>query len=111
MARGFIDRLDEVDGTVVIVDYKSGSSTPSNKDMQEGRNYQMLLYMLATEQLLAQTDGDYQLQGGLFWSIQKNEAGGKVSADDEVNRDGAPILASAGARTHGPGTFPTSPAR
>ena len=84
LARGFIDRLDEVDGTVVIVDYKSGSSTPSNKDMQEGRNYQMLLYMLATEQLLAQADGDYQLKGGLFWSIQKNEAGGKVSADDEV---------------------------
>jgi ATP-dependent helicase/DNAse subunit B len=81
LARGFIDRMDESEGQVAIVDYKSGSSTPAKKDMEEGRNYQMLLYLLAARQLLGD---DLALQGGLFWSIQSNKEGGKIKSDDEV---------------------------
>jgi ATP-dependent helicase/DNAse subunit B len=107
LARGFIDRMDESGGEVAIVDYKSGSSTPAKKDMEEGRNYQMLLYLLAARQLLGD---DLALRGGLFWSIQSNKEGGKIKSDDEVIEVARESLHRQvlAART---GNFPNQPAK
>jgi len=107
LARGFIDRMDESNGDVVIVDYKSGSSTPSNKDMEEGRNYQMLLYLLAARQLLGD---ELALRGGLFWSIQRNVDGGKIASDDALIEHARESLHQQVISARG-GRFPNQPAK
>jgi len=83
-ARGFIDRMDVIGDEVVVVDYKSGSSMPKNKDIVEGRNFQMVLYLLAAYQILQREGLPYSVRGGLFWSIQSNKADGVLSADDAL---------------------------
>lgn len=80
--RGYIDRLDVVGDHVIVVDYKSGSHTPTRRDMEEGRNFQMLLYLLAANQMLARMGDHYRVRGGLFWSLHTNKAGGQVTTDD-----------------------------
>src|SRR6185436_11504916 len=39
--RGAIDRMDVIDGRVVVFDYKSGSGSISTEEMVAGRNVQM----------------------------------------------------------------------
>jgi ATP-dependent helicase/DNAse subunit B len=80
LARGLIDRMDITDdGGLVVLDYKSGSKTPTTQEMEEGRNFQMMLYLLAAQQLFP----EHPVIGGLFWSIKKNKADGIIMADDE----------------------------
>ncbi len=81
--RGAIDRMDVVDGEVVLFDYKSGSGSISKGDMVEGRNVQMMLYILAGRQLLE----DKVVGGGAFWHIGRNALSGGVSADDPQIED------------------------
>jgi len=76
--QGAIDRMDKVAEQVVIIDYKSGSSTPSKKDLTDGANYQMLLYILAAQQM------GYDVYGGAFWSLQNNKVQGTVTVDDDA---------------------------
>ncbi|HLA45919.1 MAG TPA: PD-(D/E)XK nuclease family protein, partial [Aggregatilineales bacterium] len=59
---------------------------PTNKDLEEGRNFQMLLYLLAAQRILQeQKSGEsYRIRGGLFWSIQRNKSGGELLADDPM---------------------------
>lgn len=47
--RGFIDRVDLVDDTVTIVDYKTGSKEVTNKDVEN--NIQLGIYALAMSRL------------------------------------------------------------
>ena len=68
--RGVIDRMDEVDGRMLVLDYKSGSSPISLDDLREGVNVQMLVYLRAAEQLLAQREPDKGLAGGLFLHLR-----------------------------------------
>ena len=68
--RGVIDRVDEVDGRMLVLDYKSGSSPISLDDLREGVNVQMLVYLRAAEQLLAQREPDKGLAGGLFLHLR-----------------------------------------
>lgn len=78
--RGSIDRIDRVGKALIVVDYKSGSHTPTNEDMALGRNFQMMLYLLAAQQL---TD-DGEVRAGMFWSIHSREAKGVISANDRL---------------------------
>jgi ATP-dependent helicase/DNAse subunit B len=81
--QGFIDRMDLTDdGGVIILDYKSGA-TPTNKEMQQGRNFQMMVYLLGAVQLLQRWQLPYEVRGGLFWSISKNKPDGIIFADAE----------------------------
>lgn len=84
-ARGYIDRMDlTADGGVIVLDYKSGR-TPTNKDMEEGRNFQMMLYLMGAAQLLKRWELPYDVRGGLFWSISQNKGDGSIFADaDEI---------------------------
>lgn len=63
---GKIDRVDEdSNGRLIIFDYKSGS-TPDIKQIEEGTNFQMPLYIMACEQLLKKP-----VVGGAFISLNK----------------------------------------
>jgi ATP-dependent helicase/nuclease subunit B len=84
--RGYIDRLDVVEQAagqvVLVVDYKSGSRTPSPSDLAEGRNFQMLLYLLAADQWLAPQG--IGVLGGRFWSLQSNQASKAIYLAEET---------------------------
>lgn len=85
-AGGFIDRIDIVDGRYALVlDYKSGTKTPTPDDLTVGRNYQMLLYLLAVAQWLKAQQ--IEVVGGLFWSLQTNKTSKPIylyDAKDQV---------------------------
>lgn len=62
LLRGKIDRIDRTpDGGFLVLDYKT-SVTPQVKDMEEGRDLQVPLYLLAARELLG--EGAYPLGGG-----------------------------------------------
>ncbi len=77
---GAIDRVDEINGYIVVLDYKTGSRTIPTEEMVEGRNVQMLVYLHAARQLL----GDQTVHGGAFWHIGKNSISGDTYASDEA---------------------------
>jgi ATP-dependent helicase/DNAse subunit B len=86
--RGRIDRMDRIGDSVVIIDYKSGSSTIPTSEMQAGRNFQMLVYLLAAQELL-QRNGDTSLRvaGGLFWHLPNRTASGTIRVDNDKDAD------------------------
>lgn len=83
-ARGKIDRMDQAGEHVVIIDYKSGSTPHSVRDMEAGRDFQMLLYLLAAQQLLKRENAPQEVLGGVFWHISNRALSGQVCADDDV---------------------------
>jgi ATP-dependent helicase/DNAse subunit B len=74
---GVIDRIDLVGDQVVIVDYKSGSTKHPTQDMIDGRDYQMMIYVLAAQQIL-----DRPVAGGLFWHISNLTVSGEIMTTD-----------------------------
>jgi ATP-dependent helicase/nuclease subunit B len=87
---GYIDRMDRQGDQVILIDYKSGSTKIPTKEMGAGRNFQMMLYLLAADQILA-ADPDpnrpTEVAGGLFWHLQNRETSGEFrwkSADDQA---------------------------
>ncbi len=70
--RGVVDRMDEAEGRTLVLDYKSGSSPISLDELREGVNVQMLVYLRAAEQLLAQREPDKALAGGMFLHLRGN---------------------------------------
>lgn len=87
--RGFIDRMDRVGDRVVIVDYKSNSGSIPVREMMRGRNFQMMLYLLAAAYIL-ETDPDPDrpsvVAGGLFWHINSRSASGTIERESEEGR-------------------------
>ena len=82
--RGVIDRVDESNGRMLVLDYKSGSSPLSPDDLREGVNVQMLVYLRAAEQLLAQCDPDKELAGGMFLHLRgSSKSSGWISSDEK----------------------------
>ncbi len=109
-ARGKIDRLDRARDAVIVLDYKTGSAKHSVPDMAEGRDFQMLLYLLAAREIVAQIDPALTVVGGLFWHIRNRTISGEILTTDEA-------LDSARAHLHAhilgarAGRFPVQPAR
>lgn len=76
---GKIDRIDEdPKGRLVVFDYKSGS-TPDIKQIEEGTNLQMPLYIMACEQLLKQP-----VAGGAFISLKKADVDNILVRDRDL---------------------------
>ncbi|MBZ0278166.1 MAG: PD-(D/E)XK nuclease family protein, partial [Anaerolineae bacterium] len=74
--RGFIDRMDRQGDGILIVDYKTGSTKIPTSEMESGRNFQMMLYLLAAEHILVEDtapDAPNHLIGGTFWHIRSRE--------------------------------------
>ena len=81
--RGYIDRIDRTAEGALLIDYKTGSTKIPTAEMTMGRNFQMMLYMLAARELLrADPEGPPAVIGGLFWHIRKGEASGQIAWDD-----------------------------
>ena len=80
---GFIDRVDRVDGELVVIDYKSGTTAIGRREMEIGRDFQMMVYMLALRSLLQRNGNDAEVAGGLFWHLRNLRASGICVADDE----------------------------
>lgn len=89
---GYIDRIDRVGDGLVIIDYKTGSTKFKVEDMREGRNFQMIVYLLAARQLIAADPDPYaprDVLGGLFWHIRRGEISGVLQHPhtDEVTNE------------------------
>jgi len=70
--RGVIDRVDRNrEGSLRVVDYKTGSSHLSPQDLIEGRRLQLPLYALAARDAL----GLGEPVEGLYWTILAGKAG------------------------------------
>jgi ATP-dependent helicase/DNAse subunit B len=68
---GYIDRMDVApDGSLRVIDYKSGNATISAAHLKEGRRLQLPVYALAARDAL----GLGRVSGGFYWHIQKAEA-------------------------------------
>ena len=80
--RGFIDRIDRVEDRLYIIDYKSGSTKIDLKEMAEGRNFQMMVYLAAARALMDSSDEPLRVAGGLFWHIGSREASGALDVSD-----------------------------
>jgi ATP-dependent helicase/DNAse subunit B len=77
--RGAIDRMDEVDGKLIVIDYKTGNTTIPTKEMIEGRNVQMMLYLAAGQQILPESE----VVAGAFWHTGTQKISGNISAQSE----------------------------
>ncbi|MBC8171436.1 MAG: PD-(D/E)XK nuclease family protein, partial [Anaerolineae bacterium] len=89
---GYIDRIDQVGDGLVVIDYKTGSTKFRVEDMREGRNFQMIVYLLAAQQIMAADHAPYaprEVLGGLFWHIRRGEISGVLQhpRDDDVTTD------------------------
>ncbi len=82
--RGYIDRIDLQGDSAVIVDYKSGSTKIPTTEMENGRNFQMMLYLVALPHVLASDDNGAPptVAGGMFWHIRSGDSSGEVTPDD-----------------------------
>ena len=76
--RGVIDRMDRAGDRLVVIDYKSGTTPHPVKDMSAGRDFQMLVYLLAARDLVARDDPALDVIGGLFWHIRNQKVSGEV---------------------------------
>lgn len=80
---GIIDRIDwGEDDELVLVDYKTGGGAINRRQMEIGRDFQMLIYVLAMAWAERQSPGEPRLAGGLFWHLRNLKASGVFSADD-----------------------------
>jgi ATP-dependent helicase/DNAse subunit B len=79
--RGMIDRIDRVGDSLIVIDYKSGTVTPKTTDMEAGRNFQMMLYLLSAQQIIKRENPDLNVEAGMFWSIRSLKSGGEIRAD------------------------------
>lgn len=114
-ARGRIDRIDRFGDRVYLVDYKTSSTVINKQEMQAGRNFQMLVYLLAAQRLLDQDpapDAPRQVAGGLFWHItrEQGETSGTVTPEDPAVTESLKSLAQRIRRGRA-GDFAVQPAR
>ncbi|MBI1281277.1 MAG: hypothetical protein GC179_24330 [Anaerolineaceae bacterium] len=77
---GYIDRIDRIGEHAFVVDYKTGSTTIPTREMTDGRNFQMMLYLLAGQAILEkrlQVDvaAPNQIIGGTFWHLNRKTSG------------------------------------
>lgn len=80
---GFIDRIDEVNGRLLVVDYKTGSTKINRDEMEIGRDFQMMTYALAMMNAVELQGLPGKLAGGMFWHIRNLEASGVFDIDNE----------------------------
>lgn len=81
---GSIDRVDRIGDKLIVVDYKTGSSTIPTSEMEEGRNFQMMVYLLALQQLLQLRGETYEIAGGAFWHIRSQKVSGLLEIETTV---------------------------
>jgi ATP-dependent helicase/nuclease subunit B len=91
--RGKIDRIDRAGDKLLIFDYKSGSTTIPTQEITRGRNFQMMIYLLAAEALGAGSAAP-PVAGGAFWHISNRKTSGELRPDDSAIEEGRAHLAA-----------------
>ncbi|NJN97005.1 MAG: hypothetical protein HC875_24375 [Anaerolineales bacterium] len=96
--RGFIDRVDQdAAGRLCLIDYKSGSTPITVRDLVEGRRLQIALYALAARDALALGE----VADGFYWHIGSTRVGSaKTSSLKLADFEGGVEGALATALTH-----------
>jgi len=80
--RGAIDRIDRVGDDLYIIDYKTGTKKFTNEMLSEGTNFQMMVYILALNEILKQWDApNLHITGGVFWHIRNTTISGELKPD------------------------------
>lgn len=73
--RGRVDRVEKDERVFSIIDYKTGSSVPSPRDMQLGMSLQLPLYLVAVEQLLLEHEQKpFKGVAGLYYMLSEDVA-------------------------------------
>ncbi|MBL8116138.1 MAG: PD-(D/E)XK nuclease family protein [Anaerolineae bacterium] len=88
-AQGYIDRIDRIGDGIVVIDYKTGSTTIPVREMEMGRNFQMMLYLLAGQAILnrqASLHDPRTVMGGTFWHLRNQSVSGLIQLN-EAGRD------------------------
>jgi ATP-dependent helicase/DNAse subunit B len=80
--RGVIDRIDRTDNQAIVIDYKSGSSEIPVSEIARGRNFQMMIYLLAARAAFAAQAQPPEVAGGVFWHIGTRKISGLLQSDD-----------------------------
>lgn len=71
---GKIDRIDIGSDSFNIIDYKTGSSIPSIRNIQEGRALQVPIYLQLVKKLLKEKEiGEFNPSAGLYHKIRLDE--------------------------------------
>ena len=93
MVRGIVDRVDQTPYGAIVLDYKTGSTPIPTSELVEGRNFQMMLYIHATQTLLNANPSirPQQVYGGAFLHIHSQKISGKLllgdaEYDEQINR-------------------------
>jgi ATP-dependent helicase/nuclease subunit B len=89
---GFIDRMDRYGDDVLVMDYKTGGTAIRLDELEAGRNFQIMLYMVAAERMLAgrrgiEDDVPASVQGGFFWHIRNRRISGLLNGSDPSHAD------------------------
>ncbi|QLH74483.1 MAG: PD-(D/E)XK nuclease family protein [Methanomassiliicoccales archaeon] len=86
---GRVDRIDVKGDRFLIIDYKTGMC-PSQKDVREGRNLQVQLYLQAVQQILKGRKG----LGGIYYQVksEKDLGFGTLVLDGAIGEDLMPLL-------------------
>lgn len=94
--RGYIDRIDRMDDRLIVVDYKTGSTKIPTSEMTEGRNFQMMVYLLAGEGIVKSEKANAEnapvsLAGGTFFHLNRSTSGAinMDNPDDQAAIDDA----------------------
>ncbi|MFW5708584.1 MAG: PD-(D/E)XK nuclease family protein [Chloroflexota bacterium] len=80
---GKIDRIDRIGDRVVVIDYKSGSRRIPATQLTEGRNFQMMVYLLAARAVLETYGDSLNVRGGFFWHLTDQQVSGVLTLDDD----------------------------
>lgn len=89
---GYIDRIDRLDDAhVLVIDYKTGTTKILLSELEEGRNFQIMLYLRAAKHLIEgrqQTEPDppTDIAGGLFWHIGNRSTSGELINSDPTHQ-------------------------
>ncbi len=86
--RGAIDRIDRQGDRAILIDYKTGSTPIRAEEIEDGRNFQMLIYLLAARELIGQ-----EVAGGVFWQIGGRSLGELHADDSEIIDEGVKHIA------------------
>jgi ATP-dependent helicase/nuclease subunit B len=84
---GIIDRIDRVGDDVLVLDYKTGTTAIKIQELEAGRNFQMMLYVLTAQDILdAQPDAPDRVAGGFFFHIRNRSTSGDLKTDDPTHQ-------------------------
>ena len=70
---GKIDRVDWQGDRAIVIDYKTGSTRIPPDEVERGRNFQMMVYLLAAQRLFEAGE-----IGGTYWHVNNRETSGMM---------------------------------